>query len=127
MTLDEQAGTLDRKDIVMLLASHQQLTARVEELTRQPEWFERQVFGSKSGRRWVDPDGRQLALGEWRQQETAGSEITVAEHRRRIRKRTDVDTEEGGLRFDPSVPVEEIGIPPPTLDADHAIIRQRDV
>jgi transposase len=133
MTFDEQAATLDRKSIVELLASHQQLTnsldtltARNAELARQLEWFKQQLFGSKSERRWVDPDGRQLALGEWRQADAGGSEITVAEHRRRSRKRPDADAEEGGLRFDDSVPVEEIRIPPPALDDDHEIISEKE-
>ncbi len=138
MTFDEQATTLDRKSIVELLTSHQQLThsvdtlaadndtltARNAELTRQLDWFKRQLFGSKSERRLVDPDGRQLSLGEWAQQ--GATEITVAEHRRRSRKRPDEGAEEGGLRFDPSVPVEEIRIPHPALDADHEVISEKE-
>ena len=140
MTFDETAATLDRKSIVELLASHQQLTSsvntlttdndglksRVQELARQLEWFKRQLFGSKSERRLVDPDGRQLDLGEWNQGDAPESEITIAEHRRRSRKRPDEGAEESGLRFDPSVPVEEIRIPHPALDADHEIIGEKE-
>ena len=125
MTFDEQAAAMDRKSVAALLASHQQIIARNEELQRQLEWFKQQLFGSKSERRWVDPDGRQLALGEWRQPE-AGSEITVAEHRRRTRSRSDADADEGGLRFDDTVPVEEIRIAPPALDDDHEIISEKE-
>lgn len=131
MTFDEQATTLDRKRIVELLTSHQQLThsvdtltARNAELTRQLEWFKRQLFGSKSERRLVDPDGRQLALGEWTQQ--GATEITVAEHRRRSRTRPEERADEDGLRFDPTVPVEEIRIPHPALDADHEVISEKE-
>ena len=140
MTFDEQAATLDRKSVVELLASHQQLTDSVDtlttgnntlavrnaELTRQLEWFKNQLFGSKSERRVVDPDVRQLALGEWKQQDATGAEITVAEHSRRGRKQPSNETEEGGLRFDASVPVEEIRIPHPALDADHEIIGEKE-
>lgn len=126
MTFDEQAATLDRQGIVDLLASRHQLATRVDELTRQLEWFKRQLFGSKSERRLLDPDSRQLTLGEWRQSEESGKEITVAEHRRRSSSRPDTDTEEGGLRFDDTVPVEEIRIDPPELDADHEVIGQKE-
>jgi transposase len=131
MTFDEQAATLDRKSIVELLTSHQQLTSSIDkltarnaELTRQLDWFKRQLFGSKSERRLIDADGRQLALGEWTQQ--GATEITVAEHHRRSRKRPDEEPEENGLRFDPSVPVEEIRIPHPALDADHEVISEKE-
>ena len=66
MTFDEQAATLDRKSIVGLLTSHQQLTERNAELKRQLDWLKNQMFGTKSERRFVDPDGRQLSLGEWK-------------------------------------------------------------
>jgi transposase len=132
MTLDEQAAVLDHQDIVELLASQQQLTAssrtqseEIAELRRQLEWFKRQLFGTKSERRLVDPDGRQLSLGEWREEDSPGTEITVAEHRRRSTKRRDDTTDEGQVRFDESVPVEEIRIPPPTLDIEHEIISQK--
>lgn len=72
MSLNEQAATMDREDIVALLASHQAITARVAELTRQLEWFKQQWFGAKSEWRFIDPDSRQLALGEWRPAESPG-------------------------------------------------------
>ncbi len=126
MTFDEQAATLGRKEIVGLLASNEQLTARVQELTRQLDWLKRQMFGSKSERRLVDPGGRQLFLGELTQQDGPVSEVTIAEHQRRSRKRPDKDPDEIDLRFDPSVPVEEIRIPHPALDADHEIISEKE-
>src|SRR6266850_2845131 len=115
MSLDEQAATMDHKQVVALLASHQKLstayvdiTTRVAELTRQLEWFKQQLFGEKSERRFVDPDIRQLALGEWRSTEAQVKDITVAEHRRRTQP-TPSDEHAGGdpVRFDESVPVEE--------------------
>src|SRR5574341_419678 len=110
MTFDEHAATLERSDVVALLASHQQLVARNEELTRQLEWFKRQLFGAKSERRLLDPEGHQLALGEWQQAPSgSGTEITVAEHRRRSRMiRSDEPAGDDPVRFDASVPVEEI-------------------
>lgn len=127
MTFDEQAATLNRTSIVALLVSHKQLTkshaeisARNEELTRQLEWFKRQLFGSKSERRSPTPDGRQPFLGEWAQDGASSTEssLTIGEHQRRRRaKDRDEETDEGGLRFDASVPVEEIQVPT-TLPAD---------
>ena len=125
MTFDEQAATLDRKDVAELLASQQQLTERVQELTAQLDWFKNQMFGTKSERRLVDPDGRQLSLGEWKQQDAPESEITVAEHHRRTRKPPEAKVEESLIRFDESVPVKEIRMPHPKLDDDHEIIGER--
>jgi transposase len=133
MSLDEQAATMDRKDVVALLASHQKLSTahvdlktRVAELTRQLEWFKQQMFGEKSERRFVDPDSRQLALGEWRSTESLGKEITVAEHRRRTRPMS--SEEQAGddpVRFDESVPVEEIRFPHPPIDEEHEIVSEK--
>jgi transposase len=132
MNFEEQAATLDRKTIVELLASHQRLAdsvdtlkARNAELMRQLDWFKRQLFDTKSERRFVDPDSRQLSLGEWKQEDAPASEITVAEHHRRSRKQPEKKAEEEILRFDDSVPVEEIRLSHPALDADHEIISEK--
>lgn len=105
MTFEQQAATMKRKEVVALLM-------RNEELIRQVEWFKRELFGQKSERRTAPADVHQQSLGEW-VQEGAASEaprVTVAEHQRRGgRAKTDEETDgEGGLRFDESVPVEEI-------------------
>ncbi len=125
MTFDEQAATLDRKGIVGILTSNQQLTERNVELKRQLDWYKNQIFGTKSERRPIDPDARQLFLGELTQQDGPVAEVTIAEHQRRSRKGPDKDPDESDLRFDPSVPVEEIRIPHPALDADHEIIGEK--
>jgi transposase len=126
MTLDEQAATMKRKDVVALLASHQELAARVAELTRQLDWFKRQMFGEKSERRCVDPDGRQVAFGEWVGADAPRTEITVAEHRRRSRSgRSEEDEADESVRFDESVPVEEIRLPHPPIDEEHEIVSEK--
>ena len=125
MSLDEQAAAMDRKDVVALLASHQEITARVAELTRQLEWFKQQLFGEKSERRFLDADSRQLALGEWKSADSPGTEITVAEHRRRSGVSSDESTAEDPVRFDESVPVEEIRLPHPPLDDEHEIVSEK--
>src|SRR4029453_15188999 len=132
MSLDEQAKTMEHQDIVALLASHHQLAAhnaelaaRVEEQKRQLDWFKQQLFGEKSERRFVDADSRQLALGEWRASVLAGREITVAEHHRRSRPKTEEATDEDAVRFDDTVPVEEIRVPPPAIDEEHEIVSEK--
>ena len=123
MTFDDQAAALNRKGVVGLLASNQQLTEHNVELRRQLVCLRNQIFGTKSERRLIDPDARQLFLGELTQQDEPVSEVTIAEHQRRSRKRPDKEPDESDLRFDPSVPVEEIRIPHPALDA---IVGDRD-
>ncbi len=129
MTFDQQAATLDRKGVVDLLRSHQQRATRIEELTRQLEWFKRQLFGPKSERRPMDAEGHQPSLGEWLQDGTspAAPGITIAAHRRRSAKpQRDEVADEGGLRFDESVPVEEIRIPSPKpADGDYEVVSEK--
>src|SRR5215510_12364063 len=69
MTLEEQAAALGPAAIVALLATHQELVrqkaeleVRTADLTRQLEWFKRQLFGRKSERRLREPDAQQLPL-----------------------------------------------------------------
>ena len=61
------------------------LLGQIDDLQGQLHWLKRQMFGSKSERRFVDADGRQLSLGEWKQEDAPASGITVAEHQRRNR------------------------------------------
>jgi transposase len=130
MTFDERAATMKREEIVALLVAHQELTdsfdhlrSRHEALRRQVEWFKRQLFGSKSERRVVNPEGHQLWLGEAQPGHGRAVEpgITVAEHQRRRRRRPAEEPDEGSLRFDASVPVEEIRLDPPT-EADGGVV-----
>lgn len=118
MTLIERAATMTRDQVAALLASHEQLEARAEELRRQVEWFKRQLFGSKSERRVLEPDARQMFLGEGgdRDLPADAESVTVAEHQRRRRPRKP-EPDDDGLRFDDSVPVEEIRLADPNLAA----------
>jgi len=126
MTFDEQAATLDRNGIVELLVANQQLATRVDALTRQLDWFKSQLFGEKSERRFVDSNSRQLALGEWRSTEAPGKEITIGEHRRRSRPASrEEQAGDNPVRFDESVPVEEIRLPHPPIDEEHEIVSEK--
>lgn len=122
MTFESQAASMSREEIVFLLRSHselqrshQELQRSHDELMRQVEWFRRQLFGAKSERRVFDPQGRQLTLGEeYRLEQARGREIEVAGHHRSAAPSKPKEVEEV-LRFDPSVPVEEIEVPNPEM------------
>jgi transposase len=105
MTIEEQAASMSRDDIVALLVSHQ-------ELQQQLDWFKRQLFGTKSDRRIFPENARQLTLGETlhpHDDSAPEPETTVRSHRRKTASPSPDD--EGRLRFDASVPVEVVEMP----------------
>jgi transposase len=131
VTIKEQTAQ-DREQIAALLIANQELSSsltelqqRNEELRRQVEWFKRQLFGRKSERRLVDPDGRQLWLGEAQPGERPASApgVTVAQHERR--RDRDETSEDSPLRFDESVPVEEIRLAPPAGEDGAVVIGEK--
>lgn len=102
-------------EIVALLMSHEELKQQHEEQRQQLEWFKRQLFGSKSERRLLPENVRQLALGEaLRPSEDAHTTTTTVREHRRVTSTPRAD-EETALRFDPSVPVEIIDVPNPEI------------
>jgi len=133
MTLQERAATMKRDEIVALLASHEATTARnaelqreLEDLKRQVAWFKQQLFGSKSERRVVEPNPRQLCLGEWPERETPEASVTVGEHVRRRRRRPQEEVPASELWFDPeTVPIEEIRLEDPEGDPDGEVIGEK--
>jgi len=129
MTLAEQAAALSPDEIVALLATHHELARqkaaledRNADLTRQVEWFKRQLFGRKSERRLREPDAQQLPLTGLFPTGSAPADVppppteTVKAYQRRTHFAAVADTpDESGLRFDSSVPVEVIELPNPEL------------
>jgi transposase len=107
MTLEEQAATLRPADIVALLAEN-------AKLKRQVEWFQRQLFGRKSEKRLREPDPAQLTLAGMLTTPVAPAEQppppteTVKAYQRRFRFSGAALSDESDLRFDDSVPVQEI-------------------
>jgi len=100
MTFEAQAATMSSAEVAELLKAHHELKQRLT-------WFERQLFGTKSERRLIDDQGRQLTLGEIRASEAVEwTTVEVPGHRRRKSDAKAGDDHE--LRFDASVPVEEI-------------------
>ena len=134
MSFDAQASAMSHAEIVELLKVHDALQRTLEEvrhsrdeLARQVEWFQRQLFGAKSERRIFEEAGHQLTLGEiQRADRAAASEIEVAGHRRR-RAEGASEAEAQPLRFDESVPVEviELGNREITHPEDWALVGEK--
>ena len=110
---DSRTSSVNEPDeIVAVLEDSTKDKTRIVELQQQLNWFKRQIFGTKSDRRIFPENTRQLALGESVRPHDDTVPVpatTVREHARKKRKTSLVD--EGKLRFDPSVPVEEIVVP----------------
>ena len=98
------------------------LEARNAELTRQLEWFRRQLFGAKSEKRLVVDAAVQPILDGWPDAATAQPAVpateTVTYERRKGKQRGEADVTDEGLRFDASVPVERIALSVPAAMAD---------
>jgi transposase len=97
------------------------LTTTVQSLQHQLEWFQRQMFGTKSEKLRVLENARQLALGEVLaapQESAPVKERVVAAHTRRERQRDAAAAGEAESLpfFDESrVPVETIHLDPPEM------------
>ena len=120
MTLRDRAASLSQDEIVSLLECSEQQATRIEELQQQLDWFKKQLFGSRSERRIIADDVRQLSLGE----SLAGVEsasadtTTVKTHQRRRRRHAPEDSiNESGLHFDDTVPIVDIEEPNPEMDS----------
>src|SRR4051812_4085644 len=117
MTLEEQAATLGPAEIVAVLAEN-------AALKRQVEWFKRQLFGRKSERRLHEPDPHQLSLSGMLTAPPPAADRppppteTVKAYQRRLRFAAgEAALEDSDLRFDPSVPVQEIRLTTPEVAA----------
>jgi transposase len=114
MTLEEQAATLRPDEIVALFESQRELREQNAALQRQVEWFKRQLFGRKSERRVREPDPQQLSLSGLLTPPVPPADRspplteTVKAYQRRVRFAAADRPEESELRFDSSVPVQEI-------------------
>jgi transposase len=93
--------------------------ARLAEAEQQLRWFKKQLFGTKSERRPLVSDvASQLSLGEFAagpRDEGQAKKAVVRAHERTTRPPSD-SSEDPGLRFDDSVPVQTILVPNPELE-----------
>jgi transposase len=116
--------------LVQLLAakdkSIEELTVRVDALSRQLDWFRRQMFGAKSERRVLVEAAQQIALGEVLDQGSAvappSKRRVVAEHTRTVSHPKD-DGESLPFFDATQVPIETIELPVPEAVADEAYDR----
>ena len=118
-------------------SNRERLTARVaeleqrnRELTRQLEWFRRQLFGAKSERRLVEENPHQPLLAGFGEPSTQSAPVamqTVTYERRAGKTRSQACVTEQGLRFDASVPVEiiPIAVPEAMRGEDYEIIAEK--
>ena len=123
MTLEEQAATLRPPEILALLAQHRELQEQNVALKRQVEWFQRQLFGRKSEKRLREPDPDQLTLAGMLTTPVVPADQppppteTVKAYQRRVRFTGAEVPDESELRFDESVPVQEILLTNPEVKA----------
>jgi transposase len=121
MTWEEQAATLRPPEIVALLGQQRALPDQNAALKRQVEWFQRQLFGQKSERRLGEPDPQHLALrGRLTlplppaDQPPPPREPVKASQRRVRFAGADLPAE-SELRFDSSVPVQDLLLTNPAV------------
>jgi transposase len=114
MTLEEQAATLRPPEILALLVQQRELQEQNATLKRQVEWFQRQLFGRKSEKRVREPDPDQLTLAGMLTTPIPAADQppppteTVKAYQRRVRFTGADVPDESEVRFDESVPVQEI-------------------
>ena len=112
MRFAERAARLRPEEIVALLEENALLK-------QQNAWFKRQLFGRKSERRLRESDLQQLPLGlvstapDPADDPPSPTETVKAYQRRAPFTTLAIAPDEGGLRFDASVPVEVIRMSSP--------------
>jgi len=110
-----EAATWSPDQIVQTMGK---LTSELQSVQQQVEWFRRQLFGQKSEKRHLEPDPKQMTLGELPVPETAPEPAgkKVAAHTRGARSR-DCAADGSDLFFDETkVPVETIELPNPEIE-----------
>jgi transposase len=121
MRLEEQAATLRPPEILALLVQQRELQEQNAALKRQVEWFQRQLFGRKSEKRLREPDPDQLSLAGMLTTPVSPADQppppteTVKTYQRRFRLSGADLPDESELRFDSSVPVQEILLTNPAV------------
>ena len=121
MTREEQAATLRPPEILALLVHQRELAEQNAALKRQVAWFQRQLFGRKSEKRLRAPDPDQLSLAGLLTTPVPSADQppppteTVNAYQRRLRFTGAEVADESELRFDDSVPVQEIRLTNPEV------------
>jgi len=103
------------------------LEEKVQSLEQQLDWFKRQLFGEKSEKFDMTDNPYQQTIADVLGQlpelpaNTASEKETITYQRGKAKKNAlEGSPEDSGLRFDDSVPVEEIILPSPELEGPDA-------
>lgn len=122
MTLEEKSLNLTPDEIVQLLREHADLKEKFASIKSQLDWFKRQLFGKKSEKlteldtSFIPDMFAGLVKDEQKPVEETKT-VTVSAFQRK-KKKVEGSPDDSGLRFDPTVPVKEIQLPCPKLEAD---------
>lgn len=104
-----------------LVAVCDELYTQVQQLSHQVDWFKRQIFGQKSEKRNFEEVPQQVNMAELFKDSAPAVEAdapqeTITYQRGKAQKNALANAqEEAGLRFDDTVPVEEIHVTPMEL------------
>jgi len=106
-------------------AAYHQLSIEYKELKTQLEWFKKQLFGEKSEKRSILPEGiEQSSLFDDQSApdtpEDQRPDQQISYTRKKGKKDREDSVTDSGLRFDQTVPVERIEIPCPELNGEEA-------
>lgn len=126
MSVAEQISSLKHEELVeKYLSLHEQSnqqSEKIEQLSRQNEWYRRQLFGQKSERTLKEENAspHQLSLGEegYVPEQTPPPPATKVKAYERSHRKNEVEfgEEESQLKFEKNVPVEEIHVPHPAIE-----------
>ena len=123
--IPEEITILDPKQIQALLSLLQQKDDKIQSLQHQLDWFKRQLFGQKSEKRDFSDHPYQSTItelfGSSEKPDDAREEKQTITYERGKAKKTPLDGSPEGsqLRFDESVPVEEIHVKTPELEGEN--------
>ena len=113
--LDQLRATVDEKE------------ERIQALEHQLNWFKRQLFGEKSEKRDMTDNPHQHTIADLLKElpdlpeRPEQDKQNISYQRGKARKNAlDGAPDDSGLRFDESVPVEEIALPAPELQGPNA-------
>ncbi len=124
--MNDGATTQDQATVGALEARNATLTQQVNELTRQLEWFKRQLFGRKSEKRLeIDPAVQPLLDGLVDADSAVMPSSLPTEtvtYERRKKQRDAGCVTDAGLRFDDSVPVVTVTLPVPVDIGEYEVI-----
>lgn len=131
LATDKSAPPQDEKNLVQLNTQLQEKVAekneKIQSLEQQLNWFKRQIFGEKTEKFDMTDNPYQQTIADVLgtlpelPQQPEEEKKTVTYQRGKAKKDVlEGSPEDSGLRFDKSVPVEEIILPSPELEGEDA-------